>query len=158
MEASNTGQEAGQFARRLFEEGWNCAESVFQAVCLSWELPRADIQRLTPLATAFGMGCGRTGNMCGALSGGVLAMNHAYGRTAPDQDNAYCLTLAQEFIERFKAEQGAVCCPDLLGCDLSTPEGRKYFQDNNLMARCHGFAEHAANLAVEVCRLNGRAG
>jgi hypothetical protein len=38
----------------------------------------------------------------------------------------------QEFAAKFRALHGTILCRDLLGCDMTTPEGRKEIADRNL--------------------------
>lgn len=69
-----------QRARKNFSLGYNCSEAVFEALTGEFDL------RLPPdalrLATGFGGGVGLYGDTCGALTGAVLAVSAAHGRTA----------------------------------------------------------------------------
>ncbi len=39
------------------------------------------MERRSDIATAFGAGIGRQGSVCGAVTGGIIAINLKYGRT-----------------------------------------------------------------------------
>lgn len=75
---------AREAAREYFRQGLNCAECVLQAYLDQNEtglqtgntLP-ADIIRL---ASGFGGGIGHTRNMCGAITGALLALGCVKGR------------------------------------------------------------------------------
>jgi len=55
------------------------------------------------------------------------------------------------FADRFKAKHRALNCRDLLGCDLSTPEGRQTAKDKNLHATvCNGIVRDAAKTLNEL--------
>ncbi|MEA2064076.1 MAG: C-GCAxxG-C-C family protein [Gemmatimonadota bacterium] len=59
--------------------------------------------------------------------------------------------LAAEFIDRFRERQGSVECRELIGSDLSTPEGMQYARDNNLFEeRCTGFVQHSAEILEDL--------
>jgi len=52
----------------------------------------------------------------------------------------------RSFIEEFEKEKGTVNCRKLLGCDLLTDEGQKYFNDHKLRDNCTGFVRLACDL------------
>ena len=58
--------------------------------------------------------------------------------------------LVREFTDRFKAQHQSVNCRDLLGCDLSTPEGRQTAKDKNLYAVCPDIVRDAAKMLNEL--------
>ncbi|MHC1791878.1 C-GCAxxG-C-C family protein [Solidesulfovibrio sp.] len=103
------------------ESGFLCSESVIKAAAehlgLAWE-------HLPAIATGLGGGIGGMASVCGALSGGVLALGLAYGRNTPEQDYIGCVGLAQELAEAFKARFDSTDCLDILGFDLRTEAGR----------------------------------
>lgn len=66
-------------ARKNFSKGYNCAESVFEAVIgtIDTGLPM-DVLKL---ATGFGGGVGLYGDTCGAITGAVMAVGAVHGRS-----------------------------------------------------------------------------
>lgn len=77
-------------AKRLFDNGFNCAESVLLAT--SHEKFAQSIGGIIPrIATGFGGGIARNGDVCGALTGGVMAIGLALGRVSPE-DSAIHVT------------------------------------------------------------------
>jgi len=63
-----------------FLEGYNCAQSVLLTMFEHWN----DENELIPrIATGFGGGIGRCGSVCGALTGGVMALGIEYGTNEP---------------------------------------------------------------------------
>lgn len=103
------------------ERGFLCSESVIKA---SAEYMGASWDRIPAIATGLGGGIGITGDICGALTGAVLALGLAYGRSTPDQDPFPCAIHVQELVEQFQKRFGSVNCPDIIGIDLRTEEGR----------------------------------
>jgi len=130
-----TRQEA---ADATFVEGYNCAQSVLFSFCDDLKL---DAETALKVSCGFGGGMGRVGEVCGAVSGGVLVLGLKFGRGEKDgrlqTDIAYAKI--REFMGRFAALHGSCHCRELLsGCDLATPEGQTYFKDNecfNLICR-----------------------
>ena len=69
-----------QRARKNFSRGYNCSEAVFEALLGEFDLglPEDSLR----LATGFGGGVGLYGDTCGALTGAVLAVSAACGRSS----------------------------------------------------------------------------
>ena len=102
------------------------------------------------IATGFCSGMARTTGVCGAVSGGMMAINLQSGRSSPEQSLDENYAQIQEFLEAFKDKFGAINCLELTGCDLGTDEGQKSFLENNCIARCNQFVEEATRLAIDL--------
>ena len=59
----------------LFNEGFNCAESVLMSM-----QEFLGLEMNPTVATGFGADIGRKGSVCGAVTGVILAINLKYGR------------------------------------------------------------------------------
>ncbi|MFQ6075362.1 MAG: C-GCAxxG-C-C family protein [Candidatus Bathyarchaeia archaeon] len=106
---------------QLHKEGFNCAESVLKTVTGVWGYHNSLIPRI---ATPFGGGIGRRGLLCGALTGGLMAIGSRFGRDKGGEPRDKAYGPAAEFVKRFEEEFGSLNCYDLIECDLNTPEGR----------------------------------
>ena len=116
----------GDMAEALFTGGLNCAQSVLGVFCESYGLERGLAARL---ATGFGGGC-RAGELCGAVTGGVLVVSLKHGQTdaADKEAKERCYHATRDFVQAFRTRHNACRCYDLLGLDISTPEGRQQAQ------------------------------
>ncbi len=92
MSDSNPSQQAGE----LFASGLNCCQAVFQATT-----GRND-DEIMLMAKAFGGGIGERKCLCGAVTGGVMAL----GICGKGKRSG-------ELVDRFREEQGATCCAAL---------------------------------------------
>jgi C_GCAxxG_C_C family probable redox protein len=113
-------------------EGFNCAQAV---LFVSSDDAGLDPVTAVKLASGFGAGMGRKGEVCGALTGGTIALGARYGRGEHDDRAATEQTYAKtrELMERFQSAHGTVICRELLGgCDLSTPEGKQVYTEKEL--------------------------
>jgi len=132
-----------------FKEGYNCAQSVLLAMQEFWNVKKA----LEPkVASAFGGGIGRGGSLCGALTGGVIAIGLRYGTNRPvveEREKAYSLAL--EFYSRFEKGCGGVFCRDLVGYDLTDSEDLEKARNSNVfMERCVRFIERAVEILIDL--------
>ena len=138
-------EQAPQRSVELFKSGFFCAESVLQAIAESQGV-RSDL--IPRIATGFCSGISRSGGMCGALSGAVMGINLVTGRNSPAESFEVNYALVQKLIDRFEKQFGSVNCRQLLGCDLATEAGQRYFMENHLMESCLQYAEGATSIAL----------
>lgn len=132
-------------ARSNFDAGYHCAESVLLAVA-----DRLGIRSplIPAIATGFCDGVSGSWGTCGALSGGVMAVNLAYGRKSPGQSTADNYRAVRRLVNDFSAACGSTRCSELLACDLDTSEGRKVYESNRLRGECREYVGTAARLAA----------
>jgi C_GCAxxG_C_C family probable redox protein len=113
----------GDRAVFCFKGGLNCAQSVFSAFAPELGLGRG---KAAMAATAFGGGMARMGETCGAVTGAFMAISLKHGNSRPrdTQMKERTYEIVREFVQKFKERSGSIVCRELLGCDISTPEGR----------------------------------
>jgi C_GCAxxG_C_C family probable redox protein len=139
--------QAPQRSLELFKSGFFCAESVLLAIAESQGI-RSDL--IPRIATGFCSGISRTGGMCGAVCGAIMGINLVAGRNSPAESLEFCYTLTQKMISWFESQFGTVNCRHLLGCDLATEAGQRYFMENQLMERCLQYAADATRMAISL--------
>jgi len=111
--------------------GFNCAQSVLSEFAPQFGLDRDTAMRL---ACGFGSGMGRSGNMCGAVTAGVLVIGLRYGMVDSESSEDKEKTYGEVFrlLDRIRAIHGSDNCTDLMGVDLGTPEGLHEAQEKDL--------------------------
>jgi C_GCAxxG_C_C family probable redox protein len=103
----------------VFNQNFNCAQAVFSAFAAQLGL---DEHVALKLASPFGGGVARRGEICGAVTGALLVLGLAHGADAPaGKETIY--RLSQEFMRQFEEIHSAILCRELVDCDVSTPEG-----------------------------------
>jgi len=122
-----------EIAEEKFLAGYNCAQSVLYAFSDALQI---DKNLALKLACGFGVGMGRKQEVCGAISGGILAIGLKHGR-GEGQDRTpteETYRKVRELMSRFESAHGTCHCRALLGgCDLNTPAGQQSFKDNGLL-------------------------
>jgi C_GCAxxG_C_C family probable redox protein len=81
---------------------------------------------------------GRKEEVCGAVTGGIIVLGAKYGRGEKDDRATTELVYKKthQLIDQFSAKQGTFICRQLLGdCELTTEEGQKQFQENDLLRK-----------------------
>ena len=121
-----------------FFETYNCAQSVMAAYAGDFELER---DKALQVAVGFGAGMGRVQEVCGAVSGAIMTLGLSSGYKEGDGRDKINAVYAQvrRFINDFIEMEGTIKCRDLLGCDLSSEEGRAFFKEHNLHSNCEKY-------------------
>lgn len=132
-----------------FESGFNCS----QAILCSYG-PDHGLSPLHALQVASGFGGGMArGDTCGAVTGALMVLGLRYGPqdTSDKAANADVYSKIADFCAKFESRCGSVTCRELLGCDLSTPEGMDHAKSNDLFRTiCPKMVEEAADIIEEM--------
>jgi C_GCAxxG_C_C family probable redox protein len=102
-----------------FSAGFNCSQAVLSAYAQG-----IDQEAALKIASGFGGGMGRMAETCGAVIGAMMVLGLKFGAASPDRAAKELIyERIREFAARFKERNGSLVCRDMLGCDISTPEG-----------------------------------
>jgi C_GCAxxG_C_C family probable redox protein len=137
-------------AVECFNNGFSCSQAIFSTFCEEYGLDKTTALKI---ATSFGGGMGHTGETCGAVTGAFMLFGLIYGRyRADDKDSKEkTYSLVQEFTDRFKKINGSVKCTELIGYDLSTEEGLRNANTDNLTnAKCNKYVKDSAEIVQEL--------
>jgi C_GCAxxG_C_C family probable redox protein len=143
QEVMNTYQKG----KEAFESGLYCAESVLKVIT---DEEGIDSPLLPGIATGLCSGISRTCNLCGALTGGILALGAVFGRKSPDDSQEQTYKAVQQLLSDFEKEFGSTNCYELIQCDLGTEEGQQKFSDNNLKLNCGEYTGRAAEMVRNI--------
>lgn len=136
-------------AVQLFNSNFNCSQAVLTAFV---NIAGIDEKTALKVASGFGGGIGCTGGTCGALAGAVMAMGLRYG-TADAADKTTKFEVYRKvrlLTEEYKLRAGSTICRDLIGFDMSTPEGRLAAKAPRAFDRCDDFVRIAAEILEEM--------
>jgi C_GCAxxG_C_C family probable redox protein len=106
------------------------------------------------IGTGFCGGMSRTQGACGALIGGVMALNIFFGRDNPSLPLDQSYPPIQELVSWFNGTFGSTNCMKLIDCDLATEEGRKKFIEENVLVTCKKFTRETIRKVLSI--LNAR--
>jgi C_GCAxxG_C_C family probable redox protein len=133
---------------QLFEQGFSCSQAI-----LATYGPPLGLDRDIALkaAAGFGGGIGCMGTLCGALGGLFIAIGLKYGTTDPSDKDTKMKTyeIVKNAAEQFEKQYGSVNCRDLLGFDLSTPQGKEQAKKSGSFDICPNLIRCAAQIAEE---------
>jgi C_GCAxxG_C_C family probable redox protein len=127
--------------------GYSCSQSVFSALAQRWNIaPEVSLR----VAAGFGGGVAHSGRTCGCVTGAIMAIGLAQKSVAPEvnrweKEKTY--QASQRFMRDFEKRNGSTLCAELLGCDISTPEGlAKARQQGLFHTRCARLVRDAVEI------------
>lgn len=137
-------RDVEKHAVAFFESGFNCAESISQAILEAFaEEGPTDIPRV---ASAFGGGIGGTHQgVCGVLTGGLIAIGYLLGRMEPSESVEKAKTIAAEFQEKYITLYGTTNCGELLD---------KFMPQQNY-SKCQDMVGKMAGVLARILRDHG---
>jgi C_GCAxxG_C_C family probable redox protein len=111
-----TREETVNLAKRYAEEGYLCSEAVLLALADCFGV---ESEIIPMIATGFGAGIARSGEVCGAFVGAIMGLGLLFGRnTTLRPTNRAVYWYARALTDAFNKEYGCLRCPDLLNLDI----------------------------------------
>jgi C_GCAxxG_C_C family probable redox protein len=134
----------------VYRDEYNCAQSILSVYGARLGLDEDLAKRI---ACGLGAGMGRLGTVCGAVTGAIMVLGLRYGMadSARQEQKLRTYEKVRELISRFEKRHGTTVCNDLLGCDISTPEGLEEAEQRGLTTTvCEGVVLTAGEILEEM--------
>ena len=139
-----------EVALERFSQGYNCAQSVFTVFATAKKL---DLETARQIAALFGGGISRSGEICGAINGGLMALGLILATFDPTDNEAKdrLNQLGQEFISRFEARFGNRHSRNLTGVDLRTTQSHHAAKASGVLQnQCPQYVAFAVEAVEEI--------
>ncbi len=135
--------KAAEKARALVQEQKvHCAQAVLTSYGEELGSGKVDYETLMKISSAFSGGIARQGNICGAVTGALMALGLKYG----GQDSTKANEVAMKFLEEFGNLHGTVICRELINHDLVTDADVQKAFKTGAFNECPKFVEDAVVL------------
>ncbi|TYP58545.1 C-GCAxxG-C-C family protein [Thermosediminibacter litoriperuensis] len=126
MEKSALIESVRRKAEGYFVRGeFFCSEAVVHTIneLLGWPFP----EDVVKMASAFPIGLGKSGCLCGAVSGGAMALGMAYGRKHGESMNEKMFQISAALHDHIKGIYKSTCCRVLVkGYEFTSPERKAH--------------------------------
>ena len=133
-----------------FEQGFSCSQAVFGAFA---ESLRMDISTAMKVSDCFRGGMCMT-DVCGAFTGGIMAIGLKHGRSEADDTAARDMSgkMVGKFTEQFKENTGGkLTCRNILECDMRTAEGKAKMKEEGIRKKvCTKLVRTAGEILEEM--------
>ena len=137
-------------ADAMMDVGYHCSQVVFQHGAIQQGM---DGDQALVLAAGLGGG-GFHGEMCGTVSGAILALSMKYGYSKENAEakNDLMVEKIHEFEEKFIEAHGSLNCRDLLGYDMGKEDGPDNMETDDTYSNCKFFCKTACDLVDELLK------
>ena len=98
----------------------SCSQAIFATFGPYMGSEEVSVETCMKIASAFGGGINLTGNVCGALTGALMAIGLEFGDGSPM--NPKVAEISTRLLEEFKAINGSILCRDLIQYDGGTDQ------------------------------------
>jgi len=95
----------------------SCSQAIFATYGEYLSSGRIDYDMCMKIASGFGGGIASSGNVCGALTGAIMALGIKYGGTKMEKD---VTQISTKLLNEFKELNGSVLCGELINHELVT--------------------------------------
>ena len=136
-------------AVELFGQGYMCSQAVFAAFSEQFGITE---KQALQIGACFGGGMNKA-EVCGACTGALMALGMKYGQVDLNDMESRAAENAKaiQFLDEFKKRKGSYICRDILGCDISTKEGKAVAVNNGLFGKlCPEMVRTAAEIVTEM--------
>ncbi|MCW4050009.1 MAG: C-GCAxxG-C-C family protein [Candidatus Bathyarchaeota archaeon] len=131
------------------ESGFLCSEAVLLALS---EAQGVDSEHIPKMASGFAAGVGRSGQLCGAFSGAVMALGLKFGRSSPEGGpGPKVYRYSRRLVDAFREEFGELTCPGVLGLDIDDPDDYAEYSVKKMWATtCRDIIRKTTALAYDL--------
>ena len=134
-----------------FNRGFHCSQAVLAAYADRCGLTE---EKALKLGACFGSGM-RKGEVCGACTGALMVLGFLYGYDDPENEKSKLTAdeVNDRMTDGFAKACGSYLCKDILGYDISTPEGKWQAREKNLFRElCPQMVRNAVNVLENIIR------
>lgn len=125
-------------AKKIMEERkGHCAQAIFTTFGEYLGKGKLEFETCMQIASAFSGGIAHTGNVCGAVTGALMALGLKYG----EGDSSKVNEVATKLFEEFKSLNGSIICRELINHDLITDADVKHAFETGAFKDCPKYVE-----------------
>lgn len=130
---------------------YNCCQKTFSSAA---EYVDLEEEQILKIASGFGGGMQR-GEVCGCVTGALMAIGMKYGSDDPTDEVARGLVkqYSDAYVAAFKEKFGTILCRELLGIEEYTDEAKAAAREAGRIAEvCPGLIEFAKEHLAEIMK------
>jgi len=130
-------------SRMMKEQRGSCSQAIFATYGSHLSSGKVDFDSCMRIASAFGGGINRTGNVCGAITGALMALGLKYGGSVQEEE---VTRVSTQFLDEFTSINGSIICRELIDHDLMTEEDLKKAFESDAFKKCMKYVDDTARL------------
>jgi len=137
-------------SKMMDERRGNCAQAIFTTYGPHLAKGKVDFDLCMKITSAFGGGINRTGNVCGAVTGALMALGLKYGLSIQEVTK-----VSNQILDEFTAINGSIICRDLIGHDLFDDEDMRKAFEKDAFKKCMKYVDDVARMMEKHLELEG---
>jgi len=137
-----------------FKDGMNCSQAIFSVYGQHLGVDRDACLKISSL---FGGGINQTGNICGAVTGALMAIGLKHGEVRMQEiqeikeiQDLKSFKAASEFTKKFKERNATIICRELINHNLLTAEDIEHAFKTGVFNNCPKFVKDAAEILEKI--------
>ncbi|MFW9834917.1 MAG: C-GCAxxG-C-C family protein [Candidatus Thorarchaeota archaeon] len=131
-------------AKKIIEEQkGTCSQAIFTTYGEFLSSGSLDFKTCMNIASGFGGGIADKGNVCGALTGAIMALGLKYGGSMMEEKVNQA---ADTLLKKFTNLHGSTLCRELIDYDLAAAEGLKVAFEKGVFDNCPKYVEDVAEI------------
>lgn len=127
---------------------FSCGEAVLLAMAEYWGVESSLIPRI---ATPFRGGLCGTQQVCGAVTGGLMAIGIRLGRDCGSEDSALCVERGKAYMAAVQEAYGTLSCRDITDCDFRDSASHERFRETRRGEVCVPLVAFCCRWLAEHC-------
>ena len=129
-----------------FKGGLSCSQAIFSTYGKELGI---DNETAIKISAPFGGGMAMMGETCGAVTGAFMVIGLKYAKDKDSKEKVY--SVVKKFVDEFTTRNKSIICKELLGYDMSIPEGMNNIKEKNLIKTiCPKLVKDAAEILEEI--------
>jgi C_GCAxxG_C_C family probable redox protein len=125
------------------EQRGSCSQAIFATYGVHLSSGKLDYETCRNIASGFGGGIASNGNVCGALTGAIMALGLKYGGSMMEEK---AFQAAKTLLENFAKLHGSVLCRELIKYDLAAAEDVREAFEKCVFDNCPKYVEDVAEI------------
>ncbi|MFW9909647.1 MAG: C-GCAxxG-C-C family protein [Candidatus Thorarchaeota archaeon] len=127
----------------MAEQKGSCSQAIFATYGVHLSSGKLDYDTCMNIASGFGGGIAGNGNVCGALTGAVMALGLKYGGSMMEEK---VFQTSNTLLEKFANLHGSALCRELIKYDLAAAEDLKEAFEKGVFDNCPKYVEDVAEI------------
>ncbi|MFX1261890.1 MAG: C-GCAxxG-C-C family protein [Promethearchaeota archaeon] len=125
------------------EQRGSCSQAIFATYGVHLSSRKLDYDTCMNIASGFGGGIASNGNVCGALTGAIMALGLKYGGSMMEEK---AFQAANTLLGNFTKLHGSTLCRELIKYDLAAAEDLKEAFEKSAFDNCPKYVEDVAEI------------
>jgi len=105
-----------------------------------------DYEAAVKIGSAFGGGMGRSGEVCGVVTGALMIIGLKHGSAEDNGSKVKTYEFAEQFVKEFRARHNTLICRELIGFDMGLKKNLDADEQTIISDQCPAYIRTASDI------------